>query len=81
MDRFLEVIVAGDISPRTKETLLKQLNEQITLPAPQKVADQEVAEMPAGPPDGPRQAAPRPGPQAAITDPVTKIVGLDPRIT
>jgi uncharacterized protein (DUF1800 family) len=79
MNRFLGVIVAGDISTRTKETLLKQLNEQVTLPEPQKVADQETAEMPAGRsddrPDGPR-AAPRPGPQATITDPVTKIVGL-----
>jgi hypothetical protein len=76
MDQFLNVIVAGDISPRTKETLMKQLNEQITLPPPAKVADQEVAEMPAGPLEGPRQAAPRPGPQATITDPATKIVGL-----
>ena len=24
MDRFLEVIVAGDVSPKTRETLLKQ---------------------------------------------------------
>ncbi|MDQ2856906.1 MAG: DUF1800 domain-containing protein [Acidobacteriota bacterium] len=75
MDRFLGVIVAGEISARTKETLLKQLDEEITLPPPQKVADQEVAGMAAGFPDGPR-AAPRPGPQATITDPVTKIVGL-----
>ncbi|MCU1268405.1 MAG: hypothetical protein JWM21_4723 [Acidobacteria bacterium] len=80
MDRFLAVMVAGDVSARTKETLLKQLNEQITLSPPQKVVDQQAAEMPAGPLDGPldrpRQAAPRTGPQATITDPVTKIVGL-----
>ena len=76
MDRFVSVIVAGDISPKTKETLLKQLNEPVTLPEPQKVADQEIAEIPAGFPDGRRQGALRQGPQAAITDPVTKIVGL-----
>ena len=76
MDRFVSVIVAGDISPKTRETLLKQLNEPVTLPAPQKVADQEIAEMPAGLPEVRRQAALRQGPQAAITDPVTKIVGL-----
>ena len=76
MDRFLQVIVAGDISPRTKETLMKQLNEQIIVGAPpQQMADQEVAEM-AGPPQGRRQLGPPQGPQAVITDPVTKIVGL-----
>lgn len=32
MDRFLDVIVQGDVSPRTKATLLKQLKEP--LPAP-----------------------------------------------
>ncbi|MEO8433515.1 MAG: DUF1800 domain-containing protein [Pyrinomonadaceae bacterium] len=31
MDRFLNLIVQGDISPRTREMLLKQMNEQITL--------------------------------------------------
>jgi uncharacterized protein (DUF1800 family) len=74
MDRFLQVIVAGDISPRTKEALMKQLNEQLTIgPPPQQMADQEVAM--AGPPQGRRQGVPQ-GPQAVITDPVTKIVGL-----
>ena len=76
MDRFLSVIVNGEISSRTKETLMKQLNEEITLPPTQKVADQEVAEMMPGPGAGPRQAMLRQGPQATITDPVTKIVGL-----
>lgn len=75
MDQFLGLIVAGDISPRTKETLLKQMNEQVTLAPPQRVADQEVAEM-VMPQDGPRQQAVRSGPQAVITDPITKIVGL-----
>jgi uncharacterized protein (DUF1800 family) len=76
MDRFLNLIVAGDISPKTRETLLKQLNEQVAIAAPpQRMADQEVAEM-MGPPEGPRQAQLRQSPQAVITDPVTKIVGL-----
>ena len=34
MDRFLGLIVAGDISPKTRETLLKQLNEQTPLVVP-----------------------------------------------
>jgi uncharacterized protein (DUF1800 family) len=79
MDRFLNLIVAGDISPKTRETLLKQLNDQITLPPPpappQTMANQEIAGMPLGAPGGPGQL-PRRGPDAVITDPVTKIVGL-----
>jgi uncharacterized protein (DUF1800 family) len=75
MDRFLNLLVAGDVSTKTRETLLKQLNEQIAIaPPPQRMADQEMAEM-TGPPAGRRQL-PRQGPDAAITDPVTKIVGL-----
>ena len=34
MDRFLNLIVAGDITPKTKEALLKQLNEQTALVVP-----------------------------------------------
>ena len=34
MDRFLDLIVAGDITPKTKEALLKQLNEQTALVVP-----------------------------------------------
>src|SRR4030095_11896183 len=34
MDRFLDLIVAGDIIPKTKEALLKQLNEQAALVVP-----------------------------------------------
>jgi uncharacterized protein (DUF1800 family) len=33
LDRFVTLIVGGEISPRTRETLLKQLNDQVTLPA------------------------------------------------
>jgi uncharacterized protein (DUF1800 family) len=44
MERFLNLIVQGDISARTKEMLLKQMNEQITLPPPTPVA--AVGQMP-----------------------------------
>ncbi len=33
LDRFVNLIVGGEISPKTRETLLKQLNDQVTLPA------------------------------------------------
>ena len=34
MDRFLSLIVAGEISPRTRETLLKQLDQETGQPNP-----------------------------------------------
>ncbi len=76
MDHFLEMIVAGGVSAGTKETLLKQLNEPITLPAPQKASNTTVAGTMAGPPAIAAQAVVRPGPQTAITDPMTKMIGL-----
>jgi hypothetical protein len=33
LDRFVTMIVGGDISAKTRETLLKQLSDQITLPS------------------------------------------------
>jgi hypothetical protein len=33
LDRFVSVIVGGQLSPATRETLLKQLSDQITVPA------------------------------------------------
>src|SRR5882724_2284852 len=33
LDRFITLIVGGEISAKTRETLLKQLNDQVTLPA------------------------------------------------
>jgi uncharacterized protein (DUF1800 family) len=84
MDRFLTLIVAGDISPKTKEALLKQLDEQTALVVPAmspetaRVNDRQEGEMMDQPP--PRQLG-QAGQQlaradASITDPVTKIVGL-----
>src|SRR6185503_13453273 len=32
LDRFITLIVGGEISAKTRETLLKQLNDQVTLP-------------------------------------------------
>ncbi|HEX8845908.1 MAG TPA: DUF1800 domain-containing protein [Pyrinomonadaceae bacterium] len=43
MDRFLDVIVQGDVSPRTKATLLKQLKEP--LPAATAAAPPQAAQM------------------------------------
>jgi uncharacterized protein (DUF1800 family) len=33
LDRFVTLIVGGEISPKTRETLLKQLSDQVMLPA------------------------------------------------
>jgi uncharacterized protein (DUF1800 family) len=33
LDRFVTLIVGGEISPKTRETLLTQLSDQVTLPA------------------------------------------------
>jgi uncharacterized protein (DUF1800 family) len=38
MNRFLEVIVQGDVSPKTKATLLKQLREPLPAAPPQSAA-------------------------------------------
>jgi len=83
MDRFLNLIVAGDITPKTKEALLRQLNEQTALVVPAMKAetamnDSMAAESMDGPPAFPqgqqRQQLARA--DANITDPVTKVVGL-----
>jgi hypothetical protein len=81
MDRFLNLIVAGDVTPKTKEALLKQLNEQQALVVPAmtpettRVNDRLAGEtMDAQPPRQQRQQLARA--DANITDPVTRIVGL-----
>jgi uncharacterized protein (DUF1800 family) len=44
LDRFVTLIVGGEISPKTRETLLKQLTDQVTLPAmPQRQVAANVA--------------------------------------
>jgi uncharacterized protein (DUF1800 family) len=81
MDRFLNLIVAGDVTPKTKEALLKQLNEQTPLVVPARlpetarVNDRLPGEtMDAQPPRQQRQQLARA--DVNITDPVTRIVGL-----
>lgn len=80
MDRFLTLLIAGDISPKSKETLLQQFNEQpIAIPAATASSAQTGGSMAGEMLDGPprrqqRQQLARV--EANITDPVTKIVGL-----
>lgn len=81
MDRFLSLIVAGEISPRTRETLLKQLDQETGRPI------QSVAVEPGSRADSlvgkngndiqPRQRRQQLArADANIADPVTRIVGL-----
>jgi uncharacterized protein (DUF1800 family) len=83
MDRFLDLIVAGDITPKTKEALLKQLNEQTALVVPAMSTDaprmnegMDGQMMDRQPPLRQRQGQQLARADANITDPVTKIVGL-----
>ncbi|MDQ1640303.1 MAG: hypothetical protein QOF62_3642 [Pyrinomonadaceae bacterium] len=79
MERFLSLIVAGDMSAKTKATLLKQLNDQTALvvpsalPARANMNDGGQSEMMDQPPARQQQPA---RVDANITDPVTKMVGL-----
>lgn len=75
MDRFLSLIVAGEISLKTKETLMKQLDEETAMalaaPASSRANESMAGEMNARPRRLQLARA-----EANITDPVTKIVGL-----
>jgi len=82
-DRFLNLIVAGEISPKTREALLRQLNEKVALVVPavnqtpganDGMQDEMVMER--QPPVRERQRGQVARAEANITDPVTKIVGL-----
>jgi hypothetical protein len=81
MDRFLNVVIAGDISPKTKEALMKQFSEQAppivsTMPAETARMNESMKGemMDSQPPPQHRQQVARA--DANITDPITKIVGL-----
>ena len=90
MDRFLDLIVAGDITPKTKAALLKQLDEQATLVVPalsaetarsnDSLANESNESNPSMERERPfrqrgqRQQLARA--DANISDPMTKIVGL-----
>jgi uncharacterized protein (DUF1800 family) len=73
MDRFLNVIVAGDMSPRTKETLLKQMDADVTVakpkPAPSEPGSATEMSVRTQAREGARG-------EANLSDPATKIVGL-----
>jgi hypothetical protein len=49
LDRLVSVIVGGEISAKTRETLLKQLNDQITMPPAQPRAQVAANAAPANP--------------------------------
>jgi uncharacterized protein (DUF1800 family) len=78
-DRFLSLIVAGDMSAKTRATLLKQINDQTALvvpaaaPARPDMTDPAQSEMMDRRPARQQQQA---RVDANITDPVTKMVGL-----
>jgi D-alanine-D-alanine ligase-like ATP-grasp enzyme len=76
LDKFLSSILGGDISRATRETLLKQLDQQVavSLPAP-RVQTEPAGEMQLQM-DGPGAAARQTRREATIADPVTKVVGL-----
>jgi hypothetical protein len=80
LDRFVTLFVGGEISAKTRDTLLKQLSDQITLP-PMPAVQTASAKAPENPfeaafnrgnlpgfagGDGQQQQAPRPQQQAAI---------------
>ena len=82
MDRFLNLIIAGDISAKTKETLMKQLNEQATVaaetmkPETVKTRDNMGDNMPVDMRGAQARGRELARADANIADPVTKIVGL-----
>ena len=89
LDRFVTVIVGGEISPKTRATLLKELSDQITLPPmppaqtasngappnPFEVAFQRGNLNPGGGPQQQQQQLARMNP-ASIDNPVVKLAGL-----
>ncbi len=77
MDRFLNIIVGGDISPKTRETLLKQLDQKLSK---SQSAETEVTRTSDSVSVSmePRQRREElaQAVNANIADPVTRIVGL-----
>lgn len=79
MERFLSLIVAGDMSAKTRVTLLKQIDDQTALvvpaalPARPNMTDPGQSDMMDQRPARQQQSA---RVDANITDPVTKMVGL-----
>jgi uncharacterized protein (DUF1800 family) len=89
LDRFVTLIVGGELSAKTRESLLKQLSDQITVPAmppaasastnapenPFEVAFQRGNLNPGGGPQQQQQQIARANPPA-IDNPVIKLAGL-----
>ncbi len=75
MDRFLGLIVAGEISPKTKTALLKQMEQEIVL-APTSAPETAMSDQDRMMNGGPRRQQQLARAEANIKDPVTKIVGL-----
>ncbi len=81
MDRFLKLIVAGEISPGTRETLLKQLDQEAGRPS-EAVAVEPTSRAYSLMGTNGNDMQPRQRRQqlaladANVTDPVTRIVGL-----
>jgi uncharacterized protein (DUF1800 family) len=90
LDRFVTLIVGGEISSKTRETLLKQLNDQVTFTLPSMPRAQVTANgAPANPFEtafqrgnlgggvgGPQQQQLARVDPAAIDNPVVKLAGL-----
>lgn len=91
MEESLRTILAGDVSPATRDALRKQLDQEtiVTLPGPRDQIESPrerpgqmggQMEGPLGPPPGGFQGGPRqqqrPRVEASINDPITKVVGL-----
>jgi hypothetical protein len=59
MDRFLEIIVGGNVSPRTRDLLLTQLDQEVAIiPAPPRREMRRVADDESGETDGESRAMP-----------------------
>jgi uncharacterized protein (DUF1800 family) len=89
LDRFVTLIVGGEISAKTRETLLKQLSDQVTLPpmAPAQTAANSVPANPfevgfqrgninLGGGGGQQQQQLARVSNAAIENPIVKLAGL-----
>ena len=76
MNRFLDVIVGGEISPKTRETLLKQLDQEPAVSTRPAELERVVRANDMDSSVGPRRRREVARADAVITDPVTRIVGL-----
>ena len=90
LDRFVSLIMGGEMSSRTRETLLKQLTDQITIPPmapaqtassaapanPFEVAFQRGNLNPGGGQQQQLQQIARANPAASIDNPLVKLAGL-----